>query len=104
MTAFRDLRSGRTVEGWAVEKPGAVMSTAEAVAVATSMGHHMAWFQADRDPVSLIPGHILGVVLKDDPKDRGRLLSYWDSTVKRRADEGARMWKRLLELRSELEG
>ena len=104
VTAFRDLRSGRTVEGWAVEKPGAVMSTAEAVAVATSMGHHMAWFRADRDPVSLIPGHILGVVLKDDPKDRGRLLSYWDSAVKRRAEEGGRMWKRLLELRTELEG
>jgi MoxR-like ATPase len=104
VTAFRDLRSGRTVEGWAVEKPGAVMSTAEAVDVATSMGHHMTWFQAERDPVSLIPGHILGVVLKDDPKDRARLLSYWDSVVKRRAEEGARMWKRLSELRSQLEG
>lgn len=103
VTAFRDLRAGRTVEGWSVEKPGAVMSTAEAVAVATSMGHHMTWFTTERDPVSLIPGHLLGVVLKDDPKDRARLLSYWDSAVKRRADEGARMWKRLLELRSVLE-
>ena len=103
VTAFRDLRAGRTVEGWAVEKPGTVMSTAEAVSVATSVGLQMAFFAAERDPVSLLPGHLLGVVMKDDPKDRGRLLSYWDSTVKRRADGGARLWKRLGELRRVLE-
>ena len=34
VTAFRDLRAGRSVEGWEVERPSTVMSTAEAVAVA----------------------------------------------------------------------
>src|SRR4051812_22389044 len=38
VTAFRDLRTGRSVEGWAVEKPSTVMSTAEAVAVTASIG------------------------------------------------------------------
>jgi hypothetical protein len=38
VTAFRDLRSGRSAEGCIVEKPGTVMSTAEAVGVATSLG------------------------------------------------------------------
>jgi hypothetical protein len=42
-------------------------------------------------------------VLKDEPKDRGRLLAYWDSAVKRRAEGGGRLWKRLLELRAVLE-
>jgi hypothetical protein len=42
------------------------------------------------------------VVLKDDPKDRGRLLAYWDGAVKRRA-EGAALWKHLLALRAALE-
>src|SRR3989440_8637680 len=37
VTIFRDLRLGRSVEGWAVERPGTVMSTAEAVSVATSL-------------------------------------------------------------------
>lgn len=103
VTAFRDLREGRTAEGWAVEKPGSVMSTAEAVAVASSLGLQAAYFTSDRDPASLVPGYLLGVVLKDDPKDRGRLLAYWDGTVKRRAESGARLWKRLLELRAVLE-
>ena len=103
VTAFRDLRNGRSAEGWTVEKPGTVMSTAEAVAVATAIGRAAAFFPSQKDSLSLIPGHLLGVVLKDDQKDRGRLLAYWDSVVKRRADDGAAVWKRMMELKSELE-
>ena len=44
VTAFRDLRTGRTAEGWTVERPGTVMSTAEAVGVATSLGLQAAYF------------------------------------------------------------
>jgi MoxR-like ATPase len=104
VTAFRDLRAGRTVEGWSVERPSTVMSTAEAVGVASSLGLASAYFGADRDPASLLPGHLLGVVLKDEPRDRGKLLAYWDSAVKRRAEgQTARLWKQLYELRSQLE-
>ncbi len=102
VTAFRDLRNGRSVEGWSVEKPSTVMSTAEAVSVASSMALQSAYFPSDRDPASLIPGYLLGVVLKDDAADRGKLLAYWDGAVKRRAEEGNRLWKRLLELRNVL--
>lgn len=101
VTAFRDLRVGRTVEGWNVEKPGSVMSTAEAVAIAASIGRQAAYFPSQKDPLSLIPCLLLGAVLKDDAQDRARLLAYWDSTVKRRA-ESSRNWQRLLELRQEL--
>jgi MoxR-like ATPase len=103
VTAFRDLRNGRSVEGWAVEKPSTVMSTAECVSVVSSLGLQQAYFSSDRDVLSLFPGYLLGVVLKDDPNDRGKLLSYWDGVVKKRAEGGARMWKRLLELRPIIE-
>jgi MoxR-like ATPase len=102
VTAFRDLRIGRSVEGWAVEKPGSVMSTAEAVGVATSLGLSAAYF-TPADPLALLPGYLLGVVRKDDPQDQARLLGYWDSTVKRRADEGSQAWGRLWEMRTALE-
>jgi MoxR-like ATPase len=104
VTAFRDLREGRSAEGWAVERPASVMSTAEAVAVAASLGLQSTFFASERDVASLVPGYLLGVVLKDDPKDRGRLLAYWDGAVKRRAEAGSRLWRRLLELRAVLEG
>ena len=84
-----------------VEKPGSVMSTAEAVAIAASIGRQAAYFPSQKDPLSLIPCLLLGAVLKDDSQDRARLLAYWDSTVKRRA-ETSRNWQRLLELRQEL--
>ena len=101
VTTFRDLREGRTGEGWSVEKPGSVMSTAEAVAIAASIGRQVNYFPSQKDPLSLIPGLLLGTVLKDDAQDRARLLAYWDSVVKRRAEK-SRNWQRLLELRREL--
>jgi MoxR-like ATPase len=103
VTAFRDLRAGRTTEGWAVDKPGTVMSTAEAVSVATSLGLQAAYFRDSRDVLPLLPSYLLGVVRKDDPRDQARLLGYWDGAVKRRADAGDAVWGRLWELRSSLE-
>jgi MoxR-like ATPase len=104
VTAFRDLREGRSAEGWSVEKPSTVMSTAEAVAVASSMSLQASFFSSQRDPLSLLPGYLLGVVNKDDAQDRARLMAYWDGAVSKRASEGGRLWKRLLELRTVLEG
>lgn len=103
VTAFRDLRIGRTTEGWTVERPGSVLSTAEAVSVATSLGLQAAFFTDDRDVLNLIPRYLLGVVRKDDPTDQGRLLGYWDAAVKRRSEDGDRVWRRLWELRTTLE-
>jgi MoxR-like ATPase len=102
VTVFRDLRSGRSVEGWDVERPSTVMSTAEAVAVATSLGLAAAYFPGDGDVLSLLPGHVKGVVRKDDPADAAKLLGYWDSAVRQRAEEGARLWRRLWEMRDAL--
>ena len=102
VTAFRDLRAGRSIEGWDVERPSTVMSTAEAVAVATSLGLAAAYFPSDRDVLSLVPGHLRGVVCKDDPADGAKLLGYWDGAVRRRAEDGGRLWRRMWELRADL--
>ena len=102
VTAFRDLRTGTSVEGWAVERPSTVMSTAEAVAVATSIGLGAAYFSDRRDPMSDVPGHLLGVVRKDEAADQARLLAYWDGAVRRRAESGGRMWRQLWERRDVL--
>lgn len=102
VTTFRDLRDGNTSEGWSVERPASVMSTAEAVTVATAIARQGAFFPAQRDPISLLPGHLLGVVLKDNLEDRERLLAYWDGPVRRRSENDAH-WKRMYELRDVLE-
>ena len=57
-----------------VERPGTVMSIAEAVSVATSLGIQAAYFRSAPDVLALLPGYLLGVVRKDDPQDQARLL------------------------------
>jgi MoxR-like ATPase len=103
VTVFRDLRSGRTEEGWQVDRPSTVMSTAEAVAVTAAVMREAAFFPSGFDPVTRLPGHLLGVVMKDEAKDRERLLKYWDGPVKRRAEQGGSLWKRLHERRESIE-
>ncbi|MFJ1706049.1 AAA family ATPase [Kitasatospora sp. NPDC088346] len=101
VTVFRDLRTGRSAEGWDLERPGTVMSTAEAVHVASSLGLASAYL-AGGDVLDLVPGHLLGAVRKDDPADHARLLGYWDGPVRRRAEDGSAMWRRLWDLRENL--
>ncbi len=103
VTAFRDLREGRSAEGWEIERPSTVMSTAEAVSVAGALGLAAAYFPGDRDVLGLLPGHLLGVVRKDDPADAARLLGYWDGPVRRRAEQGSPTWRTLWDLRAVLE-
>lgn len=103
VTAFRDLREGRSAEGWEVERPSTVMSTAEAVSVAGALGLAAAYFPGDRDVLGLLPGHLLGVVRKDDPADAARLRGYWDGPVRRRAEQGSATWRTLWDLRTVLE-
>ncbi|WP_106400171.1 ATP-binding protein [Actinocorallia populi] len=98
VTVFRDLRSGRSAEGWDVERPSTVMSTAEAVQVAASLAISTAYLSSG-DPLDLVPGHLLGVVRKDDAADHARLLGYWDGPVRRRAEDGSATWRRLWDLR-----
>jgi len=101
VTAFRDLRTGRSSEGWDVERPGTVMSTAEAVQVTAALGIASAYLPGG-DILDLLPGHLLGVVRKDDPQDHARLLGYWDGPVRRRAEQGSATWRRLWDLRETL--
>ena len=84
------VASSRATYAFALAWPGGEALVAEAVGVATSLGLTASYFPSDRDVVSLVPGYLLGVVLKDDEKDRERLLAYWDSTIKRRAEAAAR--------------
>jgi len=103
VTLFRDLRGGVSVEGWAVEKPTSVMSTAEAVQVAGGVFASGRFFPK-RATAETVVGMLLGVVVKDREEDRGHLVAYWDSVVERRAKERPKsLWKPLFEARALLE-
>ncbi len=98
VTAFRELREGKTEAGDAMDRPTTVMSTAEAVSVATSAGI-AGWFLHGRPAGALdLVGSLAGAVVKEDLEDLKRLRRYLEQVAAKRG--GA--WKALWQARSEL--
>lgn len=102
VTAFHDLRQGVTAEGVVVEKPTAVMSSAEAVAVGYAACLDAHYFGDGAVGGEHIARQLIGTVLKDNPDDGKKLRHYFDVVVKQRAQRQSQ-WKRVLEARRELD-
>jgi MoxR-like ATPase len=102
VTAFHDLRQGVTAEGVVVEKPTAVMSSAEAVAVGYAACLDAHYFGDGSVGGDHIARQLIGTVLKDNPEDGKKLRHYFDVVVKQRAQRQAQ-WKRVLDARRELD-
>ena len=83
--AFGELRTGRTSEGVTIDRPVAVMSTAEAVNVAHSASLEAAFLSEGPVTGGHIARQMVGIILKDDDSDIARFRSYVDHVVKERA-------------------
>jgi MoxR-like ATPase len=92
VTTFRDLRRGRTEEGATLEKPGAVMSTAEAVAVSLSACLDAYYFGGGKLDGGHITRQLVGTVFKDNREDAQKLEHYLNVVAKSRARRGG-AWK-----------
>ena len=101
VTAFHDLRAGSTAEGVVVEKPTAVMSSAEAVSVGFAACLDAHYFGDNEVNGEHIARQLIGTVLKDNPEDGKKLGHYFDVVVKQRAQRQPQ-WKRMLAARREL--
>jgi MoxR-like ATPase len=93
VTTFHDLRTGRTDEGTSVEKPSAVLSTAEAVAVSHAAALDAAWFGSAKLEAAHLSRQLPGTVMKDNPDDFKKLLHYFDVVVKARAKAKGGAWQ-----------
>lgn len=82
---FQDLRTGRTREGATLNRPDAVMSTAEAVNVMHAAALEAAFLGDGRIGGGHVARQIQGVILKDAPEDGKRFRAYVDHIVKERA-------------------
>lgn len=102
VTAFHDLRDGVTADGVAVEKPSAVMSSAEAVAVAHAAALDAHYFGDGDVGGEHVARQLIGTVLKDNPDDGKKLRQYFDVVVKERARK-SKQWERALSARRELD-
>ncbi|GCE77410.1 ATP-binding protein [Cellulomonas biazotea] len=102
VTAFHDLRDGVTQDGVVVERPSAVMSSAEAVAVGYAAALDAHYFGDGRVGGEHVARQLIGTVLKDNPEDGTKLRHYYDVVVAPRARRDRR-WKAVLETRAELD-
>ena len=95
VTAFQDLRDGKTAEGVQVERPTSVMSTAEAVSVAMSAGLDAFYYGGRRLTAEHVARHLAGAVLKDNPEDLSKLRQYFDVVVRQRSKDRGGPWSDL---------
>lgn len=82
---FQELRLGRTADGAPLDKPAAVMSTAEAVNVAHAATLDAMWFGDGTVTGSHVGRQLHGVVLKDNADDIRKVRAYVNQIVRGRA-------------------
>jgi MoxR-like ATPase len=101
VTAFRELREGRTADGTQLDRMSSVMSTAEAVSVAHAVGLRGWFLRGEAGTTGDLAACLAGTAAKDDAEDLARLRRYFEQQVSRR---NGRHWKGLYDARHELPG
>jgi MoxR-like ATPase len=101
ITTFMDLRRGKTDEGMPIEKPQAVMSTAEAVSVAFAASLEAVHFGNGELLGEHLAHQLVGTVLKDSADDAKKVRHYFDVVVKNRSQRSAQ-WKSFYDARGRL--
>lgn len=93
---FYELREGRSAEGYKIESPNSVMSTAEAVSVAyqTFMQNH---YYAGDDIYQNLVENIMGAVIKEGRDEIAKFRNYFNTIVKERAKGGEKVWQEFYE-------
>ncbi|HEY3997387.1 MAG TPA: AAA family ATPase, partial [Candidatus Xenobia bacterium] len=87
VTTFRELRTGETVDGKAMERLTTAMSTAEAVSVACAVGVRAHFLgRGTATPADLVEC-LAGAALKDNAEDVQRLRRYFEQRVARRGGD-----------------
>lgn len=90
---YHELREGIDSEGTVIERPNAVMSTAEAVSVYYQSLSH-AWYYGDgRIDLNVMTENLLGAVCKENKDDLEKLRSYFNKSVKKKSEKVGGLWK-----------
>ncbi|MFD1888192.1 ATP-binding protein [Paenibacillus wenxiniae] len=90
-TTFMELRTGKTKEGYKIDIPQSVMSTAEAVSVYVQSAMTSYYYEDGGVTMDRLVQNMLGTVAKEDEKDLGALKTYFSRVVKERAGQDT-MW------------
>lgn len=93
---YHELREGITEKGTRIDKPSAVMSTAEAVSVYYQTISH-AWYYGDgKIDLGVMTESLLGAVCKENKDDLEKLKAYFRTVFKEKG-KGNGLWKKYSE-------
>jgi MoxR-like ATPase len=99
VTTFHELRTGKTIEGKALEPLTTVMSTAEAVSVGYAAGIHGFYYNDGQVAAQHLVQSLLGSAIKDSAEDIKKLSHYFDRVVK---DKPGEHWQQYYAARKHL--
>jgi MoxR-like ATPase len=101
VTTFRELRTGETDDGQAMDRLSTVMSTAEAVSVMHAVGIRGWFLRGEAGTPADVVECLAGTAAKDNAEDLNRIRRYIEQRVQKR--KGAH-WKAFFEARHLLPG
>ena len=87
VTTFRELRSGETGRGDAMDRLSSVMSTAEAVSVAHAVGLRGWFLRGEPGTAEDLVSCLAGTAAKDNPEDLAKLRRYLEQQVSWRSGD-----------------
>ncbi len=90
---YHELREGISDLGIKVEKPSAVMSTAEAVSVYYQTLSNAWYYEYPKIRIDDLAQNITNAVCKDTRDDLEKLKAYFNTVVKQRAEKAGGLWK-----------
>lgn len=90
---YHELREGISDTGTKLEKPGSVMSTAEAVSVYYQTLSDAWYFEQKKMSLASLTQNLTNAVCKDSKDDLEKLKAYFGTVVKQRAEKAGGIWK-----------
>lgn len=97
VTAFQELRTGRSREGAELGEPLPTLSTAEAIATLYTTALHAHYYGSGEPSAAEVAMHLPGAVLKDAVEDAPRLRRYVETVVRERAEREGGAWRALFD-------
>jgi len=92
-TTFHELREGVAADGNRIDRPGTVMSTAEAVSVYYQSAMSAYYYGDGRMSMDYMLQNLVGAVVKEGREDVEKLKNYLNVVVKAKSIKEGGLWK-----------
>ncbi|MBQ9990900.1 MAG: AAA family ATPase [Lachnospiraceae bacterium] len=101
-STYHELREGQSSMGHRIDRPNAVMSTAEAVSVYYQTMMAAYYYGDSRMDLGQLVQNLVGAVQKENKEDLEKLRGYFQTVVRDKGDREGGIWKKYYEARKYL--